>query len=55
VSEYWIVNPLDQTITVLHLEGDEYVEHGIFGRGAQATSALLPSFSVDVTAVLDAD
>lgn len=55
VPEYWIVNPLDQTITVLCLDGDTYVEHGIFGRGARATSALLPDFSIDVTSVFDAD
>jgi Uma2 family endonuclease len=55
VPEYWIVNPLDQTITVLSLDGDAYVEHGIFGRGARATSALLPGFSVAVTSVFDAD
>jgi Uma2 family endonuclease len=55
VPEYWIVNPLTQTITVLLLDGDTYVEHGIFTRGAQATSDLLPGFSVDVTAVFDAD
>jgi Uma2 family endonuclease len=55
VPEYWIVNPLDQTITVLSLDGDTYVEHGIFGRGARATSALLPDFSIDVTSVFEAD
>ncbi len=55
VPEYWIVNPLDQTITVLSLDGEAYVEHGIFGRGARATSAPLPEFSVDVTSVFDAD
>lgn len=55
VPEYWIVNPLDQTITVLRLDGDTYVEHGIFGRGARATSALLPDFSIDVISVFEAD
>jgi hypothetical protein len=37
------------------LQGDAYVEHGVFARGAQATSALLPGFAVDVIAVFDAD
>jgi Uma2 family endonuclease len=55
VQEYWIVNPLDETITVLRLEGDVFQEHGVFGRGAAATSALLAGFAVDVEAVLDAD
>ena len=54
VPEYWIVNPLNETITVLRLDGDRYVEHGVFGRGARATSALLEGFAVDVAAVFDA-
>jgi Uma2 family endonuclease len=52
VPEYWIVNPLDETITVLKLEQGAYVEHGVFGRGAIATSVILPGFSVKVTEVL---
>jgi Uma2 family endonuclease len=55
VPEYWIVNPLTQTITVLRLQGNSYVEHSVFGRGATATSALLTGFAVNVDAVLDAD
>lgn len=31
--EYWIVNPVDETITVLTLVGDTYTEHGVFRRG----------------------
>ena len=54
IPEYWIVNPLDETITVLRLDGDRYVEHGVFRRGEQATSALLAGFTVAVDAVFDA-
>ncbi len=54
IPEYWIVDPRVATITVLRLAGDAYVEHGVFGRGARATSALLTGFEVDVTAVFDA-
>lgn len=54
IPEYWIVNPLDRTMTVLRLDGDAYVEHGVFGRGARATSALLPGFAVEVAAVFAA-
>ena len=28
IPEYWIVNPLSETITVLALEGTAYTEHG---------------------------
>lgn len=54
IPEYWIVNPLDDTITVLALEGGTYVEHGVFRRGEQASSRLLDGFSVDVDAVFNA-
>ena len=55
IPEYWIVNPETETITVLRLEDAAYVEHGVFARGAEAASALLPGFSVSVDAVFDAD
>jgi Uma2 family endonuclease len=54
IPEYWIVNPLNRTITVLTLEGDTYREHGIFAPGAQATSVLLAGFAVDVRAAFAA-
>lgn len=54
ISEYWIVDPLQQRIFVLKLEGDEYVEIGAFAAGQQAVSRLLEGFAVDVTAVFDA-
>ncbi|HEX5506159.1 MAG TPA: Uma2 family endonuclease [Thermomicrobiales bacterium] len=55
IPEYWIVDPQAETITVLRLDGGRYVEHGVFGRGARATSALLAGFAVAIDAVLDAD
>jgi len=54
IPEYWIVNPLDDTITVLVLEGDTYTEYGVFRRGECAASRLLTGFSVDVATVFDA-
>jgi Uma2 family endonuclease len=54
IPEYWIVNPEDESITVLQLQGDRYIEHGTFGRGDAATSALLAGFSVPVADVFDA-
>jgi Uma2 family endonuclease len=55
VPEYWIVNPLTETITVLRLEGKTYVEHGVFTRETTASSALLSGFAISVDAVMDAD
>lgn len=54
VLEYWIVDPREAKITVLRLNEHTYDEHGVFGRGATATSALFPDFEVSVDAVLDA-
>ena len=54
IPEYWIVNPLDDTITVLVLDGQAYRLHGRFRRGEHATSQLLPEFSVSVDDVFDA-
>lgn len=53
IPEYWIVNPLDETFTVLKLENTQYVEHGIFRRGDKATSALVEGLSVEVDGVFD--
>lgn len=55
IAEYWIIDPEIQTITVLKLDGSEYVEHGVFKRGEVATSVLLKGFSVDVTAIFNAE
>ena len=54
IPEYWIVDPQEETITVLRLEDETYVEHGIFQRNQIATSALLDGFSMSVDAVIDA-
>jgi Uma2 family endonuclease len=52
IPEYWIIDPKDETITVLTLAGDAYATHGTFRAGERATSVLLPGFAVDVTAAL---
>lgn len=48
IPEYWTVDLRSKTLTVLRLAGGEYVEHGVFGVGTAATSALLEGFSVNV-------
>ncbi len=50
IPEYWIVDRRPRTITVLTLVDGVYVEHGIFGVGAQASSVLLSGFAVEVAA-----
>ena len=55
IPEYWIVDSEQEIITVLSLDMDRYVEHGVYHRGDMASSALLQPFAVSVNAVLDAN
>ena len=55
IPEYWIVNPEEETITVLKLDNGMYRAHGVFRRGETATSALLTDFTVSADAVCDAE
>jgi len=54
ISEYWIVDPQTERITVLALKGKQYRVHGEFAPGQEATSVLLSGFGVDVSAVFEA-
>jgi Uma2 family endonuclease len=54
IAEYWIVDPKTETVIVLTLDGAAYRLHGEFPLGTKATSLLLPTFTVDVTAVFEA-
>lgn len=51
ISEYWIVDPEQRTITALTLAGQAYVEQGVFHAGDFAASSLLEGFSVRVDEV----
>lgn len=53
VPEYWIVNPLTESVTVLRLQGNAYEEAGVYGRGQLATSVARPKFSVAVAELFD--
>jgi len=53
IPEYWIVDPREETITVLRLTGENYTVHGEFARGEIASSHLLAGFTVDVAAAFD--
>jgi Uma2 family endonuclease len=54
IKEYWIVDPQKQLITVLTLQGIDYIEHGAFGPDERATSKLLAGFLLDVDSVFAA-
>ena len=54
IAEYWIADPRDERLTVLVRRGEAYVEHGRYGWGGTAASALLEGFAAEVSAVFDA-
>ncbi|MDQ6693828.1 MAG: Uma2 family endonuclease [Chloroflexota bacterium] len=62
IPEYWIVDPEEETVTVLSLQTSQaairgsgrYAEEGIYRRGDTATSILLPAFRVPVSDIFDA-
>ena len=54
IPEYWIVDPHEETVTVLTLAEGEYEEHGVFHPGDSASCLCLPDFSVAVRDILAA-
>ncbi|MDA1050515.1 MAG: Uma2 family endonuclease [Planctomycetota bacterium] len=56
ISEYWIVDPRNSTMTVFKLEsaGQPYAEVGVYKPGEFAASLLLEGLTVDVAAVFEA-
>ena len=50
IPEYWLINPMAETITVFTLPPGRkaYSVHGAYGRSQQAASKLLPGFAVSV-------
>lgn len=48
IPEYWLVDPEEQSVTVLRLDQQQYAVHGRFTLGEIATSPLLSGFQVDV-------
>ena len=54
ISEYWIVDPQENLVTVLVLRDGAYVENGVFRSGDIASGLLLPALQVDVREMLNA-
>lgn len=54
IPEYWIVDLEQHQISVLRLQNEQYVEHGIFRKGETAISSLLADFHVDVSTIFAA-
>lgn len=54
IAEYWIVDPQENQVTVLVLQDNVYIEHGVFRIDDTASGRLLPGLRVDVRAMLNA-
>ena len=54
IPEYWIVDPQVTKITVLRLDRDGYVDHGVFGPEDVASSAVLSGFELPASRVFNA-
>ena len=56
IPEYWLVDPLEKTVTVFTLpqQASEYSITGLFGIGGLVESASLPGFSVPVGELFEA-
>lgn len=54
IPEYWIVDPFEKCVRVLHLDGDTYAVAEEFGIGDEAKSVILPDLSVSVTDIFAA-
>ncbi len=46
IPEYWILDPYNDTLTVLELSGGEYTERAVLGRGDTLTTLTIPGFEL---------
>ena len=53
VPEYWIVDPIAQTLLVLHAHEGSYAESGRFGMGDTVASPSLPTLQLSVQIVFE--
>ena len=48
IPEYWILDPVNDTLTILELSGDEYTERAVLGSSDVLTTPMLPGFKLDL-------
>lgn len=51
VREYWPIDPLNDTVTQLELQGGEYVERAVLGSYDTLTTPLLPGLAIPLADV----
>ena len=53
IPEYWILDPANDTLTLLDLSGAEYVTRAILRRGDTLTTPTIPGFSLRLEQLFD--
>ena len=51
VLEYWLIDPLNDTVTQLELQEGVYVEQAILGADDSLTTPLLPGLSIPLAEI----
>ena len=49
IPEYWILDPVNDTITVLRLSGSQYVEEAVLGSDDTLTTTTIPGFELPLS------
>ena len=55
IVEYWVINPIQQVVTVLRLEDGQYIEFGVFRDGEAMISPMFPQLSLTVQQILSGE
>jgi len=55
IAEYWVIDPIEQVVTVLRLQDGQYVEVGVFRDGEAIVSPMFPQLSLTVQQILSGE
>lgn len=53
IPEYWILDPANDTLSILELHGGEYIERAILGRGDILATPTIPGFRLQMERLFD--
>ena len=53
IPEYWILDPVNDTLTILELSAGQYIERATLGRNDVLTTPTLPGLSVPLAELFD--
>ena len=53
IPEYWIIDPVNDTLTILELSNGQYTERAVLGRNDTLTTPTLPGLTIPLTELFD--